>query len=75
MTYFVTTLVLFLASIATGILAFGGFQPAPSIALVLFIAFTSLLVMSAAFARRVASSSPHSSAMATSMLQSRLPGR
>ena len=49
MTYFVTTLVLFLASIATGILAFGGFQPAPSIALVLFIAFTSLLVMSAAF--------------------------
>jgi hypothetical protein len=49
MTFFFTTLVLFLASIATGILAFGGFQSAPSIAFFLFIAFTSLLVMSATF--------------------------
>jgi uncharacterized membrane protein YtjA (UPF0391 family) len=50
MTYFFTTLVLFLISLATGIFAFGGFhEPAPSVAFVLFIAFTALLVMSATF--------------------------
>jgi ABC-type transport system involved in cytochrome c biogenesis permease component len=50
MTYLFTTLVLFLMSLATGIYAFGRFhEPAPSVALVLFIAFTSLLVMSATF--------------------------
>jgi uncharacterized membrane protein YtjA (UPF0391 family) len=50
MTFFFTTLVLFLMSIATGIFAFGGFhEPAPGVAVFLFIMFTSLLVMSAAF--------------------------
>jgi uncharacterized membrane protein YtjA (UPF0391 family) len=48
MTLFMSTLILFLVSIATGIFAFGGFhEPAPSVAVVLFIAFTALLAMSA----------------------------
>jgi uncharacterized membrane protein YtjA (UPF0391 family) len=49
-THFITTLVLFLMSIATGIYAFGGFgNPAPTIAFVLFSLFSALMVLSATF--------------------------
>ena len=50
MTMLLSTLVLFLMSIVTGIYAFGGFhEPAPQVAVVLFIAFTGLLAIAAFF--------------------------
>jgi hypothetical protein len=50
MTYFISSLVLFLMSVATGVFAFGHFhEPAPSVAVFLFLGFTTLFVMCASF--------------------------
>jgi hypothetical protein len=49
-TFLLTTAILFLLSLATGIFAFGGFnEPAPGVAFFLFIAFTVLLGLSGTF--------------------------
>jgi hypothetical protein len=53
MTFLLTTAVLFLLSLATGIFVFGGFnEPAPGVASFLFIAFTTLLVICGFFEYR-----------------------
>jgi uncharacterized membrane protein YtjA (UPF0391 family) len=47
MTMILCTFVLLVMSLATGIFAFGGFhEPAPGVAVVLFMSFTALLAFS-----------------------------
>jgi hypothetical protein len=53
MTFLLTTVILFLMSLATGIFAFGGFhEPAPGVAVFLFIICASLLVICSSFEYR-----------------------